>query len=133
MAVALYNFTAAPTVFSLPEEYLTGLVWLDKNRLATYPGGLHIIDTRCGETRNLFVPYSDKKYQHKFNMIMDVASDSAGDIFILSRSGFYHYDKNYRLVFRFDYYRKEEVPTTPFVFGRDILCLDDHQSCYYQY
>ena len=119
------QFHSSTDSLSLPEEYLTGLVWLDKNRLATFPGGLHIIDTRCGETRNLFVPYTDRKYQHKFNLVMDVASDSAGDIFILACSGFYHYDKNYRLVFRFDYYRKEEVPTTPFVFGRDILCLDD--------
>ncbi|HEY6976368.1 MAG TPA: two-component regulator propeller domain-containing protein, partial [Chitinophagaceae bacterium] len=121
------QFHSTTDSLSLPEEYLTGLVWLDKNRLATYPGGLHIIGTRSGETRNLFIPYSDKKYQHKFNMIMDVASDSAGDIFILSRSGFYHYDKNYHLVFRFDYYKTEEVPTTPFVFGRNLLRLDDHR------
>ena len=51
---------------------------------------------------------------------MDVASDSAGDIFILARSGFYHYDKNYRLVFRFDYYTKEEVPLLP-LFSEEIF------------
>ena len=109
---------------TLPEEYLSGLVWLDKHRMAAYTGGLHIIDTRTGETRNLFIPYDDKQYQYKFNMIQSVRGNEEGDIFLITRSGFYHYDKDYHLVFRYDHYSKEEVVTRAFGFGRYLLQLD---------
>ena len=113
---------------SLPQEYLAGLVWLDKYRLAAYTsGGLHIIDTRTGETRNLLVPYIDKQYQYKFNTITAASSNSSGDILLLTRSGFYHFDKNYRLLFRFDYFSSEEVSSVPFAFGRHLLWIDDHR------
>ncbi len=112
---------------SLPAEYLRGLVWLDKRRMAAFGEGLHITDTRTGETRNLFITYSNRQYQYKFNGIMAVSGNSAGDMFLLTRSGFYHYDNNYRLKFRFDYYRNEEVATTPFVFGRHLLKLDNQR------
>ena len=37
-------------------------------------------------------------------MIERVLGDEKGDLYVLSRSGFYHYDKNYKLISRFDYY-----------------------------
>ncbi len=121
------QFHSSNDSLSLPEENFKGLVWLDSRRLAAYTGGLHIIDTRTGETRNLFIPYSDKQYQFKFNGIKSVSSNVAGDIFLLTNSGFYHYDKNYHLVFRFDYYPKEEVATSYFAFGRKLLWLDQQR------
>jgi len=122
------QFHSSNDSLSLPEENLSGLVWLDKHRLAaSTTEGLHIIDTRTGESRNLYISYTDKKYQYKFNGILAVNSNSAGDIFLLTRSGFYHFDKNYHLVFRFDYYTKEQVATTPFGFGRYLLRLDEQR------
>ncbi len=121
------QFHSSNDSLSLPEENFKGLVWLDSRRLAAYTGGLHIIDTRTGETRNLFIPYSDKQYQFKFNGIKSVSSNVAGDIFLLTNSGFYHYDKNYHLVFRFDYYPKKEVATSYFAFGRKLLWLDQQR------
>ena len=118
------QFHSGDDSLTIPEEYLSGLVWLDKHRLAAYTGGLHIIDTHTGETRNLFIPYSDEQYQYKFNSIMAVSGNEEGDIFVLTRSGFYHYDRNYHLVFRYDHYSKEEVATTAFGFGRFLLSLE---------
>ena len=118
------QFHSTKDSVSLPAEYLRGLVWLDRSRLAAYPGGLHIINTRTGETRNLFIPYPDKKYQYKFNDIMSVNSGPAGDILVLARSGFYHFDKNFRLVYRFDYYAKEAIPIEHFGFGGYTIWLD---------
>ena len=46
---------------SLAAEELTGMCWLDKNRLAVYTSGLHILDTRTGKTHNLFIPSPDKQ------------------------------------------------------------------------
>ena len=113
---------------SLPMEYVSGLLWLNNRELAAYTGkGLNIIDTRSGESRNLLVPWSDKQYQYKFNGIMAVKTNPVGEVFILTRSGFYHFDKNGRLVFRFDYYKNEQVARTPFGFGRNLLCLDDRR------
>jgi hypothetical protein len=121
------QFHSGDDSLSLPAEDLTGMVWLDNRRLCTYGDGLHIIDTRTGEARNLFIPYSNKRYQYKFNWIMSVNSNAAGDLFVLARSGFYHFDKDYHLVFRFDYYRTEEVANTIFVFGRYLLSLDKQE------
>ena len=101
---------------SLAAEELTGTTWLDKHRLAVFTTGLHIIDTRTGEKHNLFVPYHDKQFQYKFNMIERVMGCDNGDLFLLTRSGFYHYDKQYNLVYRFDYYAEKDVPVTHFFF-----------------
>lgn len=113
---------------SLAAEDMAGMTWLDAHRLAIFTSGLHIVDTRTGATRNIFIPYHDKRYQWKFNIVMTAKGDSDGDIFLLTRSGFYHFDKNYQLVFRFDYYKEAEVAVTHFFFGntfsRDLFDFD---------
>ncbi|MEO8769623.1 MAG: histidine kinase [Ferruginibacter sp.] len=120
------QFHSSNDSLSLPEEYLSSLAWLDNHKLTALTAeGLHIIDTRTGETKNLTIPYSDKKYQYKFNKILDVKGNAAGNTFLLTRSGLYHYDKNYQLLFRYDYYTKEQVTTTAFSFGRELVWLDE--------
>ena len=109
---------------SLAAEELSGMTWLDKYRLAVFTAGLHIVDTRTGTTHNVFVPYHDRKYQFKFNMTERAMGDSNGDLFLLTRSGFYHYDKDYKLLYRFDYYSEKEVPVTHFYFGAGLFALD---------
>lgn len=111
--------------FSLVSENLNGMTWLDKERLAIYSNGLHIINTATGEIRNLFVPFHLKQYLYKFNMVTSVKCDEGGNIYVLTRSGFYHFDKNYRLVFRFDYYRENQLNTEHFSFGSKLLVLDN--------
>jgi len=101
------QFHAGDDSSSLPSENIKGLVWLDKYHLCAYGDGVHIINTRTGERQNLFIPYSNKQYQYKFNWVMSVNSNAGGDIFILIRSVFYHFDKDHHLVFRFDYYTAE--------------------------
>ncbi|MBC7826541.1 MAG: histidine kinase [Chitinophagaceae bacterium] len=109
---------------SLPAENIARLTWLDQHRLAALTVGLHIIDTKTGSTRNLFIPYHKLQYQFKFNMIQRVIGDANGHLYILSRSGFYHYDENYTLLSRFDYYSEEEVPVEHFYWGRELFELD---------
>lgn len=112
---------------SLASEELFGMTRLDKDRLAIYTSGLHIVNTRNNETRNLFIPYKNHQYEYKFNMIERATGDDSGNIFILSRSGFYHFDKNCKLVFRFDFYNDEEVPVSHFYFGRELAKLDNNR------
>ena len=98
---------------------------LGKDRIAFLPTGLHIINTKTGERRNVFVPYHDKQYQYKFNMVERASSDAGDNSYVLTRSGFYHFDKNYRLLFRFDYFAEKDVPSRHFFFGNDLIELDD--------
>src|SRR5678815_2052686 len=42
---------------SLDAEDMAGMTWLDAHRLAIFTSGLHIVDTRTGATRNIFIPY----------------------------------------------------------------------------
>jgi ligand-binding sensor domain-containing protein len=118
------QFHSGNDSLTLPEEYQAGIVWLDQHRLVTYSGGLFILDTRTGESRNLFVPYCDKQYQYKFNSVLAVSGNEEGEIFVLTRSGFYHFDRDYHLVFRYDHYSTEEVATHTFGFGRYLMQLD---------
>jgi putative methionine-R-sulfoxide reductase with GAF domain len=112
---------------SLPAEDIGGMNWISKRRLAVYTAGLHIIDTRTGKTRNLFIPYHDKQFQYKFNMIETVMGDEEDNIYVLSRSGFYHFNKDYELVFRFDYYSEKDVPLEHFFFGRQLFQIDNNR------
>jgi ligand-binding sensor domain-containing protein len=122
------QFHSTRDTCSLPMEYVSGLLWLNDHKLAAYTGkGLHIVDTHSGESSNLLVPWGDKQFQYKFNAIMAASINAAGDVFLLTRSGFYHFDKNYHLLFRFDYYTREQAARTPFGFGRNLLCIDDHR------
>jgi putative methionine-R-sulfoxide reductase with GAF domain/streptogramin lyase len=112
---------------SLPSEEIFGMSWLDKRKLAIFTSGLHVIDTKTGKTKNIFVPYHDLLYQFKYNMIERVLGDEKGNIYVLTRSGFYHFDENGKLLSRFDYYPEEQVPVTHFFFGRELFELDDHR------
>ena len=110
---------------SLASEETAGMNWLDKYQLAIYTSGVHIVNTKTGETKNIFIPYHDKQYQYKFNMITRVNGDDKENVYVLSRSGFYHFDKDNKLVFRFDYYNDNAVLTEHFFFGRELLDLDN--------
>ena len=121
------QFHSSKDSTSLSSEDLAGMAWLNKDQLAVYAAGVHIVDTRTGKTRNLYVPAPDKQFQYKYNMIAQVKGDDEGNIFVLTRSGFYHFDKNDKLLHRFDYYTEAQVPVTHFYFGREIFELDKNR------
>ncbi|MBL7737938.1 MAG: histidine kinase [Chitinophagaceae bacterium] len=121
------QFRSNSDSLSLPANDVAGMNWLDDRRLAVFSGGVHIEDTKTGLARNVLIPYHNKQYQFKYNMIVNAMGDKEGHVYILSRSGFYHYDKNYTLVSRFDFYSEEEVPVTHFYFGRGLFELDKNR------
>lgn len=107
---------------SLPDENIRLLKWLEPGKMAVATNtGLHIIDTRTRKSRNLFIPTSYKEYAFKYNDVFDVAADNSKHIFILTRSGFYHFDEHDKLVFRFDQYKKEQDQAEYFIFGQLLL------------
>src|SRR6218665_780004 len=112
---------------SLSSEELAGMYRLDDDRLAITGSGIHIINTRTGERKNIFIPYKDKRYAFKFNMTLHAVSDGNDGLCVLSRSGFYHFDDNGRLIYRFDYYPDSLVAVTHLVFGGKMIELDEHR------
>jgi putative methionine-R-sulfoxide reductase with GAF domain len=110
--------------YSPASEELSAATWLDKHRLAFYSAsGLHIINTKTGETKNLLVPYKRQQYLYKFNTVHGAKADDQGNIYLLTRSGFYHF-RDYKLVWRFDYYRDDELNNTHFHFGGTLFDFD---------
>ena len=109
---------------SMQPDHLRGMIWLDRRRLAVFSDGLHIFDTYTGNINNIYIPFGDRQYQYKYNDIRSVEADATGNIYALSYSGFYHFDKNYRLVFRYDHYAKDKASATTFAFGRMLFWMD---------
>jgi GAF domain-containing protein len=120
-----YHSTNHP--MSLASEDLSGMAWLNQSELGICNTGLHIINTKTGAQRNVFVPYHRKQYQYKFNMMERAMGDSEGNLYLLTRSGFYHFDKRDSLLLRFDYYTEADVPVAHFFFGKELFRLDDHR------
>jgi ligand-binding sensor domain-containing protein len=116
------HFYADSSRNSLPEDWILKLKWLDKETLAASTrSGLHIINSRTLQSRNLIIPPGPLKYSYKVNVVYDMTGDEEGNIFILTGSGFYQYNNKDELVFRYDHYKKEEVETEPFQFGRNVI------------
>jgi len=109
---------------SLPDDDISELVKLGIDLVgATTPMGLHLLDTKKGTTRNIIIPPGELKYAYKVNVIMAVLPGENGNIFILTRSGFYHYNEKDELVYRFDYYKASDAETKAFGFGGNMVQL----------
>jgi len=121
------QYLANDNLHSLPSDEVNGMAWLDRHRLGVFATGLHIVDTRNGGADNLFVPYHTKKYQFKFNMLVRAKGDSKGHIYLLTRSGFYHFDEKGGLLFRFDHFTGAEVELHHFHYGTELLDLDGNR------
>jgi len=113
--------------YSLPSDEVNGMAWLDRHRLGVFTTGLHIVDTRNGGATNLFVPYHLKKYQFKFNMLVRAKGDARGHVYLLTRSGFYHFDDKGKLLYRFDHFTEAEVELHHFHYGTEMLDLDNNR------
>ncbi|HEX6193032.1 MAG TPA: two-component regulator propeller domain-containing protein, partial [Chitinophagaceae bacterium] len=94
---------------SLPNDYVRQLKKLGIDKLgASSPTGLHIIDPRTLEQRNIIVPPGPLQEQNRESSILGMAGDERGNIFLLTGSGFYHFNDKGELAFRYDHYKKNE-------------------------
>jgi ligand-binding sensor domain-containing protein len=116
------QYYSSLTSNSLPDDDVTELVKLGDDLLgASTSMGLHLIDTKKGTTRNIIIPPGELKYAFKVNTIMAVLSGENENIFILTRSGFYHFNGKDEMVYRFDYYKGSDAETKAFGFGGNML------------
>jgi hypothetical protein len=116
---------------SIQDESIFQLEQLDKDRLVAFTGmGLHIINTLTNEKENIIIPSPDPKYLYKFNWLRAGLFDKNGNIYLLARSGFYHFNASHKLIFRFDYYTKDQVETEEFQFGSQLYGYLPMRFCF---
>src|SRR2546421_1398096 len=120
-----FQFHSDSSNNSLPTEEISKIQWLDEFHLAALTSmGLNIVDIRTRKTSNIIIPPAKLKFAFKVNTLVAVLSHKQAGIFILTRSGFYHYNTNNQLIFRFDYYTEEQAASS-FAFGNNLLWLDE--------
>ncbi|HEX6846085.1 MAG TPA: histidine kinase [Chitinophagaceae bacterium] len=103
---------------SLPEDRVFNLKLINNEELAVLTGaGLHIINTKTLQSRNIIIPADSTIDRAIVNRIFDVAGDKEQNLFILTSAGFYHYHAG-TLVFRYD-------TTTQTGFGWDLVRADN--------
>ncbi|QNA44787.1 sensor histidine kinase [Lacibacter sediminis] len=107
---------------SIPDENIRLLKWFKPGTLAVATNtGLQVINTRTRQSKDIFIQTTFKEYAFKYNDVFDVATDDKKHVFILTRSGFYHFDQNDKLLFRFDNYKTEKDQSAYFIFGQLLL------------
>lgn len=113
------RFYADTSSNSLPNDHIKKLKWISKHQLGVSTAtGFHLIQTTTLEQHNLIIPPGPLNQPYVENNIHGMEGDEEGNIFLLSSTGFYHYNKNGTLLFRYDHYKKEEAGKSDVPFGR---------------
>lgn len=104
---------------SLPSDGVKQLKWVGKDQLAASTGsGLHIISSQTLKEKNITVPPGALKQPYIENNVQGMAGDDAGNIFLLTSSGFYQFNTKHKLIFRYDHFKKEDAGKADAPFGR---------------
>ena len=111
---------------SLPQNLLIKLKWINDKQLGipTF-SGLHIINTKTLEGKNLLIPPDPIHPSYFVNKVFDVSTDNQGNIFIITSSGFYHFNNKKQLIFRYDYFSEVKSPKIS-AFGWNINKINDN-------
>ena len=112
---------------SLPQDVILKLRWLDKERLAVFTmNGLHVINSRTLEQRNIIIP-SDSLPFLPLNRTLDAFVDQKGNIFMATATGFYQFNSNNELVFRYNHFARKHIEEKkPTAFGLNIIQLEEN-------
>ncbi|MEO6407027.1 MAG: two-component regulator propeller domain-containing protein, partial [Ferruginibacter sp.] len=122
------QFYADSNKNSLPEDYITKLTMLPGNVLAaSTTTGLFTINTKTLKSKTILIPADSLKYAYKVNVVMDVDADQNGNIYLLTRSGFYMMNAEGKILFRYDYYSAAEAVSKPFAFGYSLIKMNDDE------
>ena len=107
---------------SLPQDWIFRLKWLNKEDLSvTTLSGVHVINARTLQRHNIYIPPDSLKNRSAVNTAQDVIADKDGNIFIITGTGFYEFNKLDKLVFRYDHYNSKYAQTGWVNFGRNII------------
>lgn len=110
---------------SLPSEDILNLQWIDSNTLVIITRqGINLINIQTMKQCNLLVPGGVLKNEDRVNKMRGLLTDKAGNYFITTRTGFYHFNSKKELVFRYDDYTRENIESSAAGFGVFFGWLD---------
>lgn len=103
------SFALSNSMEQLPSMDIYGLQNIDSNHLGVVTRrGLQIINIANMTSVNIIVPKGPLAYIEKANHLRRVHVYENGEFIIVSRSGFYHFNKEQKLVYRYDDYTNAE-------------------------
>ncbi|MBL0145496.1 MAG: hypothetical protein IPP48_06775 [Chitinophagaceae bacterium] len=90
---------------ALPSNNIYSLQNIDSNHIGVVTEkGLNVVEIDKMVSYNLMIPKGPIIYEEKANHLRRIHTGNNGDIIIVSRSGFYHFTKERKLIFRYDDY-----------------------------
>jgi ligand-binding sensor domain-containing protein len=119
------QFYADSSQNSLPVDQIIRLKWLNDDELAVLTFvGLHIINTRTMQSRNLQIPPVPNKQSS--NRVFDVLMDQDRNIFLINIAGFYQFNSKDQLVFRYDYSADGKLASVTTAFGLGVAQTEEN-------
>jgi two-component sensor histidine kinase/sugar lactone lactonase YvrE len=110
---------------NLPSNDIIHIVCLALHRLVVgTAGGIGILDTHTGITRQLIIPSVDELKIYT-NRITDIVVDSSNNIIVTTYTGIYVFDQSFKLVYRYDAYSAGDVMKKRIVFAYTLYLLQN--------
>jgi ligand-binding sensor domain-containing protein len=112
-------------VNQLPSNVINKIICLPHHRMAVATnGGLAIIDTRTFNAQQLILPAAGE-LEGITNNAWDILPDKEGNIIVSTNGGVYVFNTELKLIFRFDYYKQEDVGKKRMLFSSQFYLLPD--------
>ncbi len=109
----------------LPSNGINKIICLPNHRMAVATNsGLAIVDTRTFNAQQLILPAAGE-LGGITNNAWDILSDREGNIIVSTRGGVYVFNTKLKLIFRFDYYKHEDVGKKRMFFSSQFYLLPD--------
>ena len=110
---------------SLPEDWTHDLRWISQEELGVLTlSGFHRINTKTLKKNNLLITSDSVKQNSKTNQVFDLVADKKENVFLITTTGFYHFNRN-KLVFRYDFYARKNMESIVGQFAWNAVQIND--------
>jgi ligand-binding sensor domain-containing protein/two-component sensor histidine kinase len=108
-----------------PSNVINKMICLPNHRMAVATNsGLTIINTKTSKVQQLIIPAAPE-LEGITNRAENILSDKKGNIIVSTRCGVYVFNTELKLIFRFDYYKPEDVGKKRMLFSSQFYLLPD--------
>lgn len=116
---------------SLLSGYISRLKKISPNRLGIISvGGVQVLNTKNFSVQNFVIPDSTN-FTTYLNRSWDARNLPDGSLAVTTSTGFYVFDKNGKLYFRYDAYKPKHVGKKNIRYGRDIFSVNEDEYLIY--
>lgn len=125
------KFYAADPPVNLRSAGIWRIKNFDRNEIGIVTGrGFQLLNTKTYTVKNYFVPDSTRISAY-LNAGWDAAAFPGKKYGVTSATGFYLFENDGKLLFRYDKYTADDIGKRRMLYGRDILQLDDDRYIVY--